>query len=104
MECQGPRPRGEDTPTSSDSPRRGYTTERSWVEPETGVRRDVEVVSGLASESQDPREGTARPARADMLGACTRQASLDWRTNLFRDGDAIARHDRSRPTDMIETD
>ena len=59
VECQGPRPRGEDTPTSSDSPRRGYKTERSWVEPETGVRRDVEVVSGLASESQDQKEGTA---------------------------------------------
>ena len=60
VECHGPCPRGEDPPTSNHSPLRGgYTTERSWVEPETGVRRDVEVVSGLASESQDQREGTA---------------------------------------------
>ena len=59
VECQAPRPQGEDSPTSSHSPRGGYTTERSWVEPETGVRRDVEVVSWLASESQDQRKGTA---------------------------------------------
>ena len=54
MECQGPCPRCEDSLTSSHG---GCKTERSWVEPETGVRRDVEVVSGLASDSQDPREG-----------------------------------------------
>ena len=62
VECQGPRPWGEDPPTSNHSPRRGYT---SWVEPETGVRRDVEVVNGLASESQI-RERRPRPATADM--------------------------------------
>ena len=60
VECHGPCPRGEDPPTSNHSPLRwGYKTERSWVEPGSGVRRDVEVVSGLASESQDQREGTA---------------------------------------------
>ena len=59
VECHGPCPRGEDSPTSSHSPRGGCKTERSWVEPETGFRRDVEVVSGLASDSQDQREGTA---------------------------------------------
>ena len=59
MECHGPCPRGEDPPTSNHSPLRwGYKIERSWVEPGSGVRRDVEVVSGLASDSQDPREGT----------------------------------------------
>ena len=39
--------------------------QRSCVEPETGVRRDMEVVSGLASESQI-RERGPQAARADM--------------------------------------
>ena len=102
VECQGPRPRGEDPPTSSHSHAGGgYTTERSWVEPETGVRRDVEVVSGLASESQDQREGTARPARADMLGACMHTTSVAGLANeIIQRPETRSRGtiDRDRPT------
>ena len=96
VECHGPCPRGEDTPTSSDSPRGGYTTERSWVEPETGVRRDVEVVSGLASGSQDQREGTAASeGRHAWSMQTTSVAGLANAREKLRDRRS-ARHDRDQ--------